>query len=240
MFGRNPRLPEDILFSIPGAVEDPSQYAEILKRRMQQAREQVLQYMKLQQQRQKENYDDGVRGRAYAVNDFVFLHNPAVKRGRSKKFHKPWQGPFKVVEVLGPSLYRIADGDNPRKQKVVHFNWLKPAPAKATPSPEAVILVPGQLAEPEEGLPDGPREPDGLEGDPPIHNAPNLAARDCNRDIPPPLAHIEPEDIHPVDIPPEPRSSARLRRPVVHYGDPMEIPETIADEDWFESEDTFS
>ena len=71
--------------------------------------------MELQQQRQKENYDDGVRGRAYvaenyddgvrgrayAVNDVVFLHNPAVKRGRSKKFHKPWQGPFKVAEVLG-------------------------------------------------------------------------------------------------------------------------------------------
>ena len=154
MFGRNPCLPEDVLFSIPGAVEDPSQYAEILKRR--QARERVLQYIELQQQRQKENYDDGVRGRAYVVNDFVFLHNPAVKCEHSKKFHKPWQEPFKVVEVLGPSLYRIADGDNPRKQKVVHFNRLKPAPAKATPSQEAVILVPGQLAEPEEGLPDGP------------------------------------------------------------------------------------
>ena len=37
MFGRNLHLPEDVLFSIPGAVEDPSQYAEILKRR--QARE---------------------------------------------------------------------------------------------------------------------------------------------------------------------------------------------------------
>ena len=101
----------------------------------------------------------------------------------------------KVVEVLGPSLYRMADGDNPRKQKVVHFNRLKPAPAKATPSPEVVVLVPGQLAEPEEGLPDEPREPDGLEGDPPIQDPPNLAARDCNRDIPPPLAQVEPEDI---------------------------------------------
>ncbi|KAL5475374.1 hypothetical protein EMCRGX_G025182 [Ephydatia muelleri] len=142
---------------------------------MQQARERVLQYIELQQQRQKKNYDDGVRGRAYVVNDFVFLHNPAVKRRRSKKFHKPWQGPFKVVEVLGPSLYRIADGDNPRKQK-------------------AVILVPGQLAETEEGLPDGPREPEGLVGDPPIQDPPNLAARDRNRDIPPPLAQVEPED----------------------------------------------
>ena len=238
MFGRNPCLPEDVLFSIAGAVEDPSQYGEILKRRMQQARERVLQYIELQQQRQKENYDDGVRGRAYVVNDLVFLHNPAV--GRSKKFHKPWQGPFKVVEVLGPSLYRIAEVITREKQKVVHFNRLKPAPAKATPSPEAVILVPGQLAEPEEGLPDGPRKPDGLEGDLPIQDPLNLAARDCNRDIPPPLAQVKPEDIQPVDIPPGPRRSARLRRPVVSYGDPVEIPETTTHEDLFESEDTFS
>ena len=47
------------------------------------------------------------------MNDFVFFHNPAVtcKCGHSKKFHKPWQGPFRVVEVLGPSVDRIADGD---------------------------------------------------------------------------------------------------------------------------------
>ena len=32
MFGRNPCLPENISFSIPGAIEDPSQYAEIRKR----------------------------------------------------------------------------------------------------------------------------------------------------------------------------------------------------------------
>ena len=48
MFGRDPRLPEDVLFSIPGAVEDPSQYAEVLKNRMQQARARVLKYMDIQ------------------------------------------------------------------------------------------------------------------------------------------------------------------------------------------------
>ena len=78
-----------------------------------------------------------------------------------------------------------------------------------------------------------------MEGDPPIQDPPNLAARDCNRDIPPPLAQVEPEDIQSVDVPPGPRRSARLRRPAVRYGDPVEIPETITDEDLFESEDTF-
>ena len=101
--------------------------------------------------------------------------------------------------MLGPSLYRIAHGDNPSKQKVIHFNRLKPAsapaPAKATPSPEVVILVPGQLTEPEEGLPDGPREPDGLECDTPNQAPSNQAARDCNRDIPPSHVPVEPEDM---------------------------------------------
>ena len=42
MFGHDPHLPEDDLFSIPGAVK---QYAEVLKNRMQQAHARVLQYM---------------------------------------------------------------------------------------------------------------------------------------------------------------------------------------------------
>eukprot|EP00731_Ephydatia_muelleri_P005231 Em0002g1407a len=97
------------------AVEDPSQYAEVLKNRMQQAHARVLQYMELQQQRKKEYSDKG-------------------------KFDKPWQGPFKAVEVLGPSVYRIADCANPKRQKVVRFNRLKPAPEEAeAPSPEVIL-----------------------------------------------------------------------------------------------------
>ena len=140
MFGHHPRLPEDVLFSILSAFEDPSQYAEVLKNRMQQAHAQVLQYMELQQQRQKEYYDKGVRGKTYAFNEFVFLPNPTVGGGYSKKFHNLynlWQGSFKVVEVLGPYVYRIADCANPKRQKVVHYNRLKPGPEEAeAPPPE--------------------------------------------------------------------------------------------------------
>ena len=37
-----------------------------------------------------------------------------------------------MVKVLGPSIYRIADCDNPRKRKEVHVNRLKPAPPQNT------------------------------------------------------------------------------------------------------------
>eukprot|EP00731_Ephydatia_muelleri_P001300 Em0001g1300a len=155
--------------------------------------------------------DQGKNFEAKIIKEICALLD--IKKTRTTAYHPQSDG---LVERFNRTL--LAEG-GPRKGY--------------TPSPEAVILVPGQLAEPEEGLPDGPREPDGLEGDPPIQDPPNLAARDCNRDIPPP------EDIQPVDIPPGPRRSARLRRPVVCYGDPVEIPETITDEDLFESEDTF-
>ena len=57
------------------------------------------------------------------------------------KFHKPWQGPFKVVEVLGPTVYRIAECANPRRQKVVHFYRLKPGPAEAESQPPPEVIL---------------------------------------------------------------------------------------------------
>ena len=65
--------------------------------------------MAVQQGHQKETYDADVKGQPCCVNDLVFLHNPAVRKGFSDKLHRPWQGPFKVLKVLGPSIYRIVD-----------------------------------------------------------------------------------------------------------------------------------
>lgn len=247
MFGRAPRLPEDVLFSLPDTVEDPSRYGEVLKKRMKQAMARVQQYMGLQQQRQKENYDEGVRGNAYKVNDFVFLHNPAVPRGCCKKFHKPWQGPFKVVGVLGPSVYRIVECTNPRRQKVVHFNRLKPAPAEAVPHVEDAQVPPPRQPEAEDTFPDGLGKapvPGPTDDATDIHcdrpeapevpqaEHPDLAAGDHAGDVPTPvlpemgLVGERPEA-------PAPRRSARVKKPTTHYGDPVQIPETIKDEELF-------
>ena len=178
-----------------------------------------------------------MRGKTYAANDFVFLHNQAVGRGYSKKFHKPLQGSFKVVEVLGPTVYRIAECANPRRQKVVHFNRLKPAPAEAESQPPPEVIL----------WPCTPRLPTDPAGALPY-------AGDHNEDIQPPivpmepekynlsqridnLSQPEPEDRQPVielvpDVP-GPRRSTRVRRPTMRCGDPVEIPETIQDEDLF-------
>ena len=64
-------------------------------------------------------------GEKVEVGDRVFLHDPARKKGQTKKLYSPWQGPYIVMTKIGDVSYRIQAVDNPRKRKVVHFNRLK-------------------------------------------------------------------------------------------------------------------
>eukprot|EP00731_Ephydatia_muelleri_P038701 Em0868g1a len=50
----------------------------------------------------------------------------AVPRGRSRKLHHPWKGPFKVMERLGETTYKIKNLQGRRKTTFVHFDRLKP------------------------------------------------------------------------------------------------------------------
>ena len=81
------------------------------------------------------------------------LHEPAVPRGRSRKFHRPSKGPFKIVKVLGPTVYRIQDCTHPRRKKVVHFNRLKPIsnlnlPLYSDPDVSSSAAAPPTMAPP--------------------------------------------------------------------------------------------
>jgi len=58
------------------------------------------------------------------VIDLVYLYNPAIKPGLSKKFCKKWTGPYKVVTSLSDLNYKIVDQQN--KKLLVHVNRLKP------------------------------------------------------------------------------------------------------------------
>ena len=72
-------------------------------------------------------YDTKVHGKAaYKKGDYVWLHCPAVPKGCSRKLHRPWQGPFIVVKLIGDVVYRIQLLSNSRQRRVVHYNRLKP------------------------------------------------------------------------------------------------------------------
>jgi len=75
-------------------------------------------------QNNKEYYDRKAKCRKFEVNDLVYLYNPAIKPGLSKKFRMNWTGPYRVVTRLSDLNYEIVDQRN--KKLVVHVNRLKP------------------------------------------------------------------------------------------------------------------
>lgn len=67
----------------------------------------------------------GRRSRQFAVGDLVYLKVPAIKPGHFPKFHRPWTGPHKVMEVISKVTYRLQLSHG--GTTVVHINRLKPA-----------------------------------------------------------------------------------------------------------------
>ena len=126
VYGREAKLLEDILFNLPSAeVATNHGYVDALKERMQHAYQRVRDHSAVEQQKQKANYDRFSRADTFETGSLVLLHCPAVPRGKSRKFYRPWQGPFKVVKKIGSVVYRIQHLQNPRKRLVVHSNRLK-------------------------------------------------------------------------------------------------------------------
>ena len=91
--------------------------------------------------RQKDIYDKKVHGEPFKKGDLVWLHCPAVPRGRSKKLHRPWSGPFQVVSKLSEEIYRIQNTQRRHQRLVVHFNRLKPCPSDIRLTDPAPVLA---------------------------------------------------------------------------------------------------
>ena len=84
MFGRQVRMPIDLMYGCPDThtVTVP-QYVADLRASLRKAYENVMECMESKLDRQKEYYDQKVHGEPYNKGDLVWLHNPAVRRGRS-------------------------------------------------------------------------------------------------------------------------------------------------------------
>ena len=241
------RLPEDIMFALPATVETArADYKGILKRRLQHAYQLVRKHTRRQQEHQKFNYDRSIRGQPFQVGDLVLLHCPHVPRGRSPKLHRPWQGPFKVMAVLGPATYRIVNCTRAKKRLVVHFNRLKPwvsnesmegPPSLPKVSPnsmenehqptitsdklEDIVLY---FPQPQENplVPGGDNRVEGEDENGQEIQAPGL--------LPPQDVVDQDLDVHDEPAPELPalRRSTRIRHPPGWYGDRIVLPDTLA------------
>ena len=126
MFGREARLPIDIMY---GAAEeeaaDVPEHVTKTKKTLESAYSRVRERLNTSHQRQKENYDKKVHGKSFVGGDLVWLHTMVVPRGKSKKLHHPWTGPYRIVSKLSDCDYKIKLPRSRKPPMVVHFNRLK-------------------------------------------------------------------------------------------------------------------
>lgn len=88
MFGRQARLPMDIVLgTIPPEATTVPEYVAHLHDSLKKSYEHVRNQMGHHQQQQKTHHDALVQGKSFEVGDLVWLHNPAVPRGKSRKLH---------------------------------------------------------------------------------------------------------------------------------------------------------
>jgi len=110
MYGRLARIPLDVIYKAP--MPEPTtipQYVVQLRQSLEKAYKLARENMKTTAGRQKESYDHRTHGKPYKVGDKVWLHSIVIPRGRAKKLHCPWNGPFTVVKCISNVVYRIQD-----------------------------------------------------------------------------------------------------------------------------------
>ena len=101
MFGRRVAMPTDIMYGspTPQAVTVPDYVAD-LRSSLESAYQCVQERMGHKLEHQKELYDRKAHGDPFQPGDLVWLHHPDIPRGQSKKLHRLWTGPFRVVRRL--------------------------------------------------------------------------------------------------------------------------------------------
>ena len=70
-------------------------------------------------------YNLKAKARSFEVNELVYLFTPATKPGLTRKFRKPWKGPYQITKKISDLNYELVDQRN--KKSVVNVNRLKRA-----------------------------------------------------------------------------------------------------------------
>ena len=127
LHGREMQLPGNDNLKARCPTENSSQDSRLeqLKASLRTAYKLVAKANKSSHQRNKKLYDRKAKARSFEVNDLVYLFTPATKPGLTRKFRKPWKGPYQITKKISDLNYELVDQRN--KKSVVHVNRLKRA-----------------------------------------------------------------------------------------------------------------
>ncbi|GFU93297.1 retrovirus-related Pol polyprotein from transposon 412 [Trichonephila clavipes] len=108
LFGRDFRLPADLLFSQPSdAPLVPEEYIEKLQGRMEEMHHLARERIGMASEKMKTRYDARATGHDFHEGDKVWLWNPKRRKGLSPKLQTNWEGPYTVLKRLNDVVVRI-------------------------------------------------------------------------------------------------------------------------------------
>ena len=109
ILGREVKLPIDLMIGgLKQKYDSTAEYVIKLKTILKQVHTLARDTLESSQMRQKRDYDLEIKTQSYEAGDLVYKLDSAKKVGQSPKLEKVWKGPFLVVEVVSPVLFRIA------------------------------------------------------------------------------------------------------------------------------------
>ena len=136
-FGREIRLPIDLIFGHPEREDSEqaygNQYVSQLSEKINEVHEFARSRLQIASNAMKRNYDIQANLFEFNVGDPVWFFDPTRKVGLNPKLQRPWKGPFKVISKISEILYRIQQ--SPRhKPRVVHHDKLRKYKSRILPA----------------------------------------------------------------------------------------------------------
>ena len=100
-------------------------HREQLIRQIRTARQLATECTRQAQQRMKLYYDQHAKDHPFRVGHKVWIYNPAVKPGLSKKLRCLWHGPFHLIEQITPVSFKVANLQGKLQKSSIHVNRMK-------------------------------------------------------------------------------------------------------------------
>ena len=99
LYGRKPRLPIEL--QVPVATENtkitPRKYLAVVRDTFESLHSDAHKAITKAQASQKFHYDEDATASEFVIGDRVLMYNPALSKGHSSKFRKPWEGPYVII-----------------------------------------------------------------------------------------------------------------------------------------------
>ena len=126
LFGRELRLPCDLLFGCPpDTPSSPEDYVQDLQTRLEDVHEFARGRINIATEKMKTRYDTRATEHEFQEGDKVWFWNPVRRKGLSPKLQSSWEGPYTVLKRLNDVVVRIRKSSNTRP-RVVHYDRLAP------------------------------------------------------------------------------------------------------------------